>query len=164
MNTINKVLFIDAEDVREFNAAVKDSSTVSEDKVMTWYATPVCNDGSSIILELTARFMKDGITMAKLEAYSKSKGVESKVYLAPSFARLVLAGKWHLETIDGIEINLDVIPISPEKVLTSLKSLVEDVRETWSGAYSDVMAASQLNADELKALGYDVDASSGKDA
>ena len=131
---------------------------------MTWYATPVCNDGSSIILELTARFMKDGITMAKLEAYSKSKGVESKVYLAPSFARLVLAGKWHLETIDGIEINLDVIPISPENVLASLKSLIEDIRDTWCVSYRDIMASSRFTADELKTLGYDVEATSGEEA
>ena len=148
-----RVLFIDEADVRFYNACLNDclSECTNDTLSKKWCIPPLCADAISPILTVSIKPNAQNHLEAKLNAYTNDK---SRTCIG-SLSLSRLDGTFWMQLPDGSEVGLDIIPISTERVLTALKGLIEDVRDTWSSGYEDVMSASTLSVDELKALGYD---------
>ena len=147
-----RVLFIDEADVRFYNACLNDCLSECTNVTLSkkWCVPPLCADATSPILTLSIKPNAQNHLEAKLNAYRNDK---SRACIG-SLSLRHLDGTFWMQLPDGSEVGLDIIPISAERVLSALKGLIEDVRDTWSSGYGDVMAASSLSFDELKALGY----------
>lgn len=93
------------------------------------------------------------LSISKFDAPSKTFGYEKR-----ACGKGRLHGKWSIayKGPDGetVYFILEVVPLSPEKALAALRSMVADIRDAWSGGYNDVKAVSGLSSDELRALGF----------
>ena len=50
-----------------------------------------------------------------------------------------------------------MIEIEKDRAIQLLKNAIEDIRDSWSSGYADVINATGITAEELISLGYNAD-------